>query len=324
MTEEIKTYTDSALSDIFKEFFKSFKDNDGNYKYVDTIDDCIFNASEIEIDYDDFIEVIKTIITTHPLNQIHRVVYRAIVEVHQTKVGSMVETAKDENRIKFKILNNEIFENKVFDISFDLTEDEQTFETYQKSIPDFRDPYSPAKWLTNYYIFKQNIISKLTLFEKINSWSLKLETILTEKKINGIIDEVFESPKVVEHTSKIAFDMGRNGDELLVDSSQINEVAWFMKGKFRIKRVELDGRLCYYNGEFYDNKTQEIIQREIRAGARTLGLRGSDAFDLLSCPMNEDDYMRRIGILTADDRDTRVGPDRRRRGAKNKKKRPGN
>lgn len=198
------------------------------------------------------------------MSQIHRVIYRAIVEIHQTKLGSSVEGLKDENRIKFKIINDERFIDRIFDISFDLTDDEQTFETYQKSIPDFHDPFSPAKWLTKYYIFKENNISKLKLFEKINAWSLKLDTILTEKKITGIIDEVFESPKVVEHASKVAFDMGRNGEDLFVDASQINEVAWFMKGKFRIKRVELDGRLCYFNGEFYDNKTQEVIQRETR------------------------------------------------------------
>jgi len=39
MSKEIKTtYTDSALTDLIKKFFSTFKDDEGNYKYLDIID----------------------------------------------------------------------------------------------------------------------------------------------------------------------------------------------------------------------------------------------------------------------------------------------
>ncbi len=43
---EAKTYTDSALSDMIKNFLESYK-NDAGYKYVDAIDNCIIETSII-------------------------------------------------------------------------------------------------------------------------------------------------------------------------------------------------------------------------------------------------------------------------------------
>lgn len=41
MMEESKTYTDSAISDLIKEFLLHYKDDNGNYKYVKAIDESI-------------------------------------------------------------------------------------------------------------------------------------------------------------------------------------------------------------------------------------------------------------------------------------------
>lgn len=77
MTLEIKTYTDSAISDLFKEFFNRFKKNN-SYKYIDLIDSMIIQSKIIEIDYNDFNDEIKVMLEKEPKDRIHFALYRAI------------------------------------------------------------------------------------------------------------------------------------------------------------------------------------------------------------------------------------------------------
>ncbi len=106
MTEEIKTYTDSALNDCFVEFFNSFKQKH-NFKYVNAIDQIPFDETILEIDYKDFNEKIQNIFSNEKKYRIHQAIFRAITEVLQTRLGSAIEGLKDEDRIHFTILNFE-------------------------------------------------------------------------------------------------------------------------------------------------------------------------------------------------------------------------
>jgi len=54
MSTDIISYTDSAISDLVKEFFQKFKDESNSYKYVNNIDECIDNDSIIFNTYDLF------------------------------------------------------------------------------------------------------------------------------------------------------------------------------------------------------------------------------------------------------------------------------
>jgi hypothetical protein len=112
MSEE-KSYTESAISDVFKTFFNQFKIN-GDYKYISLIDSIIGNLKSIEIDYNDLTDELKNIIKQYPQAVIHKVVYRAIVEVLQIRIGSSVDGMKDNDLIKFQIINYDKFHNKIF------------------------------------------------------------------------------------------------------------------------------------------------------------------------------------------------------------------
>ena len=53
---QTSTFTDSALSDKVKEFLIRFKDRNGNYKYVDAIDEMMpKSAKYIIVDYNDLV-----------------------------------------------------------------------------------------------------------------------------------------------------------------------------------------------------------------------------------------------------------------------------
>ena len=115
MTDEEKpNYSESKITDVFKEFFNSFK-IDGHYKYVLLIDNIIVDDSPIEIDYNELPNNLQKIISIYRKDILHYCVYRAIKEVSQVRIGSASEGLKSENRIKFKIVNYDRYSGILFE-----------------------------------------------------------------------------------------------------------------------------------------------------------------------------------------------------------------
>ena len=99
---QTSTFTDSALSDKVKEFLTRFKDRNGNYKYVDAIDEMMpKNAKYIIVDYNDLvIEPQIEIIFSQDPDRLFDAFGRAIKEVLQTRFPEYAEKIKDEVRVR--------------------------------------------------------------------------------------------------------------------------------------------------------------------------------------------------------------------------------
>lgn len=105
----VDSYTDSALSDKFKEFFNKCKVG-FEFKYLIDIDCSLNIGNEIIINYNDFTNEIKSILETEPIERIEKAIERAIGEVFQTRFGSSrLQEVKEEFGINFKIINHEKF-----------------------------------------------------------------------------------------------------------------------------------------------------------------------------------------------------------------------
>lgn len=110
---EKKKYMDSAMSDLIKQFFNHFKENH-DYKYVEMIDQRIIESTVIEIDYNDFSNEIKEMFENESKERLHTAIYRAIGEVFQVRHGfDELQVLKQDNSIKFKLINSGIFESKI-------------------------------------------------------------------------------------------------------------------------------------------------------------------------------------------------------------------
>ncbi len=99
---QTSTFTDSALSDKVKEFLTRFKDRDGNYKYVDAIDEMMpKNAKYIIVDYNDLVvePQIEVIFSKSP-DRLFDAFGRAIKEALQTRFPEYAEKIKDEVRVR--------------------------------------------------------------------------------------------------------------------------------------------------------------------------------------------------------------------------------
>ncbi len=101
-TTQASTFTDSALSDKVKEFLIRFKDRNGNYKYVDAIDEMMPNNSKyIIVDYNDLVlePQIEKIFSDDP-DRIFDAFSRAIKEALQTRFPDYAKMIKDEVRAR--------------------------------------------------------------------------------------------------------------------------------------------------------------------------------------------------------------------------------
>ncbi len=99
---QTKTFTDSGLSDNVKRFLSRFKDTDGNYKYLDQIDEMMpKNAKFIVVDYNDLVlePDIEIIFHSDP-DRIFDAFSRAIKETLQTRFPEYAEKIKDEIRVR--------------------------------------------------------------------------------------------------------------------------------------------------------------------------------------------------------------------------------
>jgi len=99
---QTKTFTDSGLSDNVKRFLSRFKDADGNYKYLDQIDEMMpKNAKYIVVDYNDLVlePDIEIIFHSDP-DRIFDAFSRAIKETLQTRFPEYAEKIKDEIRVR--------------------------------------------------------------------------------------------------------------------------------------------------------------------------------------------------------------------------------
>jgi replicative DNA helicase Mcm len=99
---QASTFTDSALSDKVKEFLTRFKDRNGNYKYVDAIDEMMpKNAKYIIVDYNDLViePQIEVIFSQNP-DRLFDAFGRAIKEALQTRFPEYAEKIKDEVRVR--------------------------------------------------------------------------------------------------------------------------------------------------------------------------------------------------------------------------------
>lgn len=111
--EKEKTYTESAMSDILRDFFTRFKIND-TYKYPDLINSQIIQSNVIEIDYNDFFDNVKEMLYGQSDARIHTAFYRSIGEIFQIRHGSVeLDGVKNEGMIKFQIINSDILKSKV-------------------------------------------------------------------------------------------------------------------------------------------------------------------------------------------------------------------
>ena len=109
-------------------------------------------------------------------------------------------------------------------------------------------------------ITTKQIIGKPQLRDELKDWCTRFG--YGELDINKSIDSVFDNSEVFQEVKRHSFELGKKKIKVIFDKQQFVEVAYWLMGRYNIKRVEVDGKLLFFNDYFYEAKGDELIKRE--------------------------------------------------------------
>lgn len=106
----------------------------------------------------------------------------------------------------------------------------------------------------------KQIIGKPNLHDELKDWCNQFG--YKEVDIDKSIESVFERADVFEDVKSIAFELGKKKIKVNFDSNQFIETSYWLMGRYNIKRIEVDGKLLFFNDYYYEQKGDELIKRE--------------------------------------------------------------
>lgn len=116
--------------------------------------------------------------------------------------------------------------------------------------------YEMVKLLINV----KQIVGKPNLRDELKDWCTQFgyEKIDFDKTI----DSVFDDSEMFQSIKDICFNLGKNKTKVIFDNDQFVETAYWLLGRYNIKRIEVDGKLLFFNDYHYEQKGDELIRRE--------------------------------------------------------------
>ncbi len=98
------------------------------------------------------------------------------------------------------------------------------------------------------------------LFDELTRNSIEVKP----KELAVACSSILGSNDVFTLIKNTAFELGELGISILLDKKQTTEVAYWILGRFSIKRIDLTGDLLFYNDQYYQNNAEILIRRIAR------------------------------------------------------------
>jgi len=141
-------------------------------------------------------------------------------------------------------------------------QDNELIEIKEKG--ERQDPEITAYQITQHLVLKQHVIGKDEIKEHLDSWQRFRRYKWDSKQIRKIIDSVWSNKKTFKQIKLIAYQLGIERTPILLDKGQTIEVAEWLRGRYHIKRIDIDGKLLFFNDYFYEQRAGELIKRKAR------------------------------------------------------------
>lgn len=111
-------------------------------------------------------------------------------------------------------------------------------------------------------IFAEQMVSKIEITARLKPFCKRYHIELD--KIDSAIDMVWGDIDIYEQIKEISFLIGSKNVKTKFDRTQLSEAALWISGNNYIKRLELDGKMFYFNGQYYEGNAEELIRRSAR------------------------------------------------------------
>ena len=111
-------------------------------------------------------------------------------------------------------------------------------------------------------ISSQHMISIIDLEKELDRWCKRFS--ISIGTINGIVPGIMSEKETFTQVKQIAYCLGQAKKQVCFDKSQIIETAYWILGRYNIKRIELTGDLLFFNDQYYEKNAQSLIRRKAR------------------------------------------------------------
>jgi len=115
-----------------------------------------------------------------------------------------------------------------------------------------------------YLIKEKQIIAKSKQSEVMFTELKKYDVEFSSKELNDSIYHISQSQEVFTEIKNTSYELGTLGKSILLDKKQNTEVAYWILGRYSIKRIDLTGDLLFFNDQYLQNNAEVLIRRSAR------------------------------------------------------------
>ena len=144
-----------------------------------------------------------------------------------------------------------------------LKDEEELDRLLDDGMEDSGDTINRAVEIIDLSISVRHTISKIQVKEIVSNWSRRFG-IVFGLPIDKIIEVAWNEPRIFTNVKSIAYQIGMRRQKIMFAQGQFTEVAYYLMGRYHIKRIELTGNLIFFNDEYYEKNAEALIRRNGR------------------------------------------------------------
>jgi len=117
--------------------------------------------------------------------------------------------------------------------------------------------------ITKLLIISRHIVSVIDLVNELETYRKRFN-INTDIKFSLLALSVIGESEIFPYVKKICYSLGESKKDVCFGQSQTTEVAYWLMGRYHIKRLELTGDLLFWNDCYYEKNAEALIRRSGR------------------------------------------------------------
>jgi phage/plasmid-associated DNA primase len=159
-----------------------------------------------------------------------------------------------------KYMNTPIHEPRLYEQSLELADQ-------LDDLKEFGRRKNSELWAIRKFIeltiLSSHLVSINDIETEVISWmkTFDMQKTVDKKTVDEIITDVISDKDIFLLMKQICFELGKSGKDILFERGQLTEIAWYLMGKYHIKRIDLTGDLLFYNGQYYEKNAEALIRR---------------------------------------------------------------
>jgi len=148
------------------------------------------------------------------------------------------------------------------DETIDAEKNEQWKQYLDVGIPPGDDANMVGVWMAEHIATQLRIINKKEIKNKLERWAREHE--IKDFDVKLVINSVWSNEEKFKQIKRIAREYGAIDEPLILAEDQITEAGEYIKERYHIKQLELDGVLIFFNGRYYEYHAESLIRRNAR------------------------------------------------------------